>query len=675
MKRTALIACLALAALFASAPSAQADNYALIISAGEATTDDAATNSCFWYNPLLIYESLLTLDFDHDSIVCCYGTTGANFNSSYSCYQVSYTMADYSTSRANIQAAINDLAAVMTSSDFLYVWWMGHGSPSGSNLELYLETTGEYTYDYEMAGWLSAVPYQTRVVSWMTCYSGGILDDMENGSTVVMSSANFSENTYDEWLCDSYHAEFHYPERCAVAWETPCGICGSVDADTDGSGRVSVAETFVYAEANTVNSHPQFSDLGNLADSTYLGTPLLSLGFPDGLPDLLAPGTPHDITVRITEGEESLVPGSATWSYRDDGGAYQTTALTSLGGDLYQVTIPALTCTETPEYYFTAEGTVSGVIHQPATAPATVNTPGVGVFEVFFEETMDSDPGWTTQGQWAWGTPTGGGGAYGNPDPTSGYSGSNVYGYNLAGDYANSLAETHLTSGPIDCSGRQQVALSFWRWLGVETPSYDHAYLRVSNDGSTWTTVWENTSETTDAEWTEVVYDISAVADGQATVYLRWTQGTTDSSWQYCGWNIDDLRLSSFECDVVPPTDTVAADITCLPSSGVLPLVSAITVQLENLTTENRRAAGSLQLTIASGATYSNWRAGSTNLSPSEVFSSTWNQTFPALAALVGVNELTLFAGDVTPPPYNQPPYAAAGDTDSAVCSVTGVAP
>jgi len=674
MRKHIFIACLALAALIVSTPSAQADNYALIVSAGEATTDDAATNSCFWYNPLLIYQSLLTLDFDHDSIVCCYGS-GSNFNSSYACYQVPWTMADYSVSRANIQAAINDLAAVMTSSDFLYVWWMGHGSPSGSDLSLYLETTGEYCYDYEIESWLSAVPYQTRVVSWMTCYSGGILDNLENGSSVVMSSATFYESTYDEWLCDTYHAEFHYPERCAVAWETPCGICGAVDADTDGSGRVSVAETFTYADANTVNSDPQISDIGNIASSTYLGTPLLSIGFPDGLPDLLPPGVPYDITVRITEGEESLVPGTAAWSYRDNGGFYQTEALTSLGGDLYQATLPALACTDTPEFYFTAEGTLSGVIHHPADAPTEVNTVGIGVFQVFFEETMDSNPGWTTEGQWAWGTPTGGGGQYGNPDPTSGHTGSNVYGYNLSGDYANNMSETHLTTGPIDCTGREQVTLSFWRWLGVETPYYDHAYLRVSTNGSSWTTIWENSGETTDSEWNEIVYDISAIADGQPTLYLRWTQGTTDGSWQYCGWNIDDVRLSAFECEDTPPTDTVEVAIGCTPNSGQLPFTTQMAVSLTNLTSENRRAAGRIDMVIANGTPYGNWRAGWTNLSAGEVFSTFWNQNLPGLATLVGTNVFTLIGADVTPAPYNQPPFAPSGDTDTDSCTVTATAP
>ncbi len=118
----------------------------------------------------------------------------------------------------------------------------------------------------------------------------------------------------------------------------------------------------------------------------------------------------------------------------------------------------------------------------------------VGVPVMQYEWNMDNNPGWTTTGQWAYGSPTGGGGAYGNPDPTSGATGANVYGYNLAGDYANSMAETHLTSTAIDCSELADVSLRFQRYLNVETPSYYHAFVRVINNGSSLTTVCENTA-------------------------------------------------------------------------------------------------------------------------------------------------------------------------------------
>lgn len=166
---------------------------------------------------------------------------------------------------------------------------------------------------------------------------------------------------------------------------------------------------------------------------------------------------------------------------------------------------------------------------------------------------MSTDPGWTVEGLWAYGVPAGAGGDdYGNADPAAGHTGSNVYGYNLAGDYPADLPETHLTSTAFDCSDLAQVSVKFWRHLNVEQPSYDHAYLRVSTDGVTWTDVWQNTAEVVDSSWTEVEYDISNIADGQATVYLRWTMGETDGGWEYSGWNIDDVEVWGLETTETP---------------------------------------------------------------------------------------------------------------------------
>ncbi len=167
----------------------------------------------------------------------------------------------------------------------------------------------------------------------------------------------------------------------------------------------------------------------------------------------------------------------------------------------------------------------------------------VGTSEKQHEWTLDTDPGWSTDGQWAYGQPTGGGGQYGGPDPTAGHTGPNVCGYNLSGDYPNNLSQMHLTSGPIDCQDLYNVHLIFWRWLGVEQPDYDHASIGVSNNGVDWVTVWENAAEIADTEWTQMDVDISSIADDAETVYVRWTMGTTDGGWMYCGWNIDDIEI------------------------------------------------------------------------------------------------------------------------------------
>ncbi len=77
---------------------------------------------------------------------------------------------------------------------------------------------------------------------------------------------------------------------------------------------------------------------------------------------------------------------------------------------------------------------------------------------------MDTNPGWTTENQWAWGVPQGASG-----DPSGGATGTSVYGYNLSGSYTNSMPETNLTTTAIDCSDLENVEVRFMRWLGVES--------------------------------------------------------------------------------------------------------------------------------------------------------------------------------------------------------------
>lgn len=79
-----------------------------------------------------------------------------------------------------------------------------------------------------------------------------------------------------------------------------------------------------------------------------------------------------------------------------------------------------------------------------------------------YETTLDTNPQWTADPNWAFGQPAGRGGAYGGPDPNSGHTGLNVYGYNLNGDYERGLTEKNLTMPPINCTGYYGVQLSFW---------------------------------------------------------------------------------------------------------------------------------------------------------------------------------------------------------------------
>ena len=80
-----------------------------------------------------------------------------------------------------------------------------------------------------------------------------------------------------------------------------------------------------------------------------------------------------------------------------------------------------------------------------------------------------------------------------------------------------------------------------------------------------------------------------------------------------------------------------------------------------------------IDVTVASGTSFANWRAGWTNLGPEETYTTSWIQVLPDLGSLTGENLFTLTAADVTPAPYNQPPYAPSGDTAVDACTVTGL--
>ena len=156
---------------------------------------------------------------------------------------------------------------------------------------------------------------------------------------------------------------------------------------------------------------------------------------------------------------------------------------------------------------------------------------------------LDQDPGFKVQDKWAFGPPQGVWPAAGCPDPESGYTGANVYGFNLAGGYpVMALKVYRLTSIPLDLSGCADVRVRYRRWLGVA--AYDGAAFLVSTDGQNWTEVWDHgTERITDNGWVLVEHDLSAIADGQPTVWLRWTQGPFASGQSHCGWNLDDIEI------------------------------------------------------------------------------------------------------------------------------------
>ncbi len=183
----------------------------------------------------------------------------------------------------------------------------------------------------------------------------------------------------------------------------------------------------------------------------------------------------------------------------------------------------------------------------------------IGDKETIYADDFSVDRGWTGLGgtsEWTIGPATGGTGSdsYGGPDPANDHSpgtDNNVLGNDLTsgsgGDYNASIGQTYWATSPIiDCSRHTDVELDFYRWLGIERNTYDHAYIQVYN-GASWVEIFSNPATTIDDQaWNLVHYDVSAYADSNAVFRIRFGLGTTDYAWQYCGWNIDDIVVKGY---------------------------------------------------------------------------------------------------------------------------------
>lgn len=336
--------------------------------------------------------------------------------------------------------------------------------------------------------------------------------------------------------------EIFFDGRIAMSWIESAGI----DCIIGLSAGVGVDPDFFPSDLSSYGScgpRPPFagSVTASLAANDSVEFDLV--GSDDGLPggpltytvtQLPANGLLADVNAAlITSVPYTLAPGDTTLRYAPVAG-YQGT----------------------DEVLFTVSD--GGVAPDGGDSPNTGDVAfTVGGPEPVYEFlTDDSDPLWTTEGQWAFGAPTGGSGSSGGPDPTGGFTGANVYGYNLSGGYPNNMPEHALTSDPIDCTELTGVIVEFQRWLGVESAIYDDAAFQVSTDGASWQDVWTHSgSSFTDADWTLQSFDVSGVADGNS-LHLRWVMGSSDGSITYCGWNIDDVRvLALVPAEIACPHD------------------------------------------------------------------------------------------------------------------------
>lgn len=242
---------------------------------------------------------------------------------------------------------------------------------------------------------------------------------------------------------------------------------------------------------------------------------------------------------------------SAEVKYSVNGGPENTVVMTNTGGNSYTGDIPGQTSVAFVDYYIEASDNNGNNQNEPRVGEYSFV---VGVFTQyeFFDFEAASDEGWThgliaTQDDWQRGAPQGK-----VQDPGSAFSGTNVWANDLGnpgwnGEYASNT-NNWLQSPSFDLTGATGVRLRFQRHLSVEQRNstsnpYDRAELLVNG-----TSVWINplATDVIDSNWTLVDYDISAIADNNANVQVRFEM-ESDGGVEFGGWTIDDLEIYSVE--------------------------------------------------------------------------------------------------------------------------------
>ncbi|MCP4592575.1 MAG: S1 family peptidase, partial [bacterium] len=263
-----------------------------------------------------------------------------------------------------------------------------------------------------------------------------------------------------------------------------------------------------------------------------LGSAGTEISFPSGLPAALAPGSPETFDVEVVSSGETTVPGSPTLHYRYSGGAYLTDSLAHVSGNLYTATLPAADCDDTPEFYFSAQGSTTGYVYEPEGAPGTVYTALVGVLTTIMDDDFETDQGWTVtdsvglvEGTWERGIPLNND----RGDPPSDYDGSDRC-YLTENDPEDTNSDvddgtTTVTSPVLDMSNGGTITYAYWLNdistgpLGEE----DSMTVEVAIDaaGDDWATVRSYTTAL--GSWRTDAIEVGTEVTASATVRIRFS--------------------------------------------------------------------------------------------------------------------------------------------------------
>lgn len=163
-------------------------------------------------------------------------------------------LVDGVSTKANVKAAFDSIAAKATYNDLVHVWWVDHGNTSG------FEVHNGFVYFTELKDWIDSIKCRTYIGAYNPCYSGAIMPHMQglcnqNRRVITATSVNAGQPNSYGWAGKWRHAMRGGRPDTDVPWY----------ADKNMDGYIALDEAYEWEtpHSNNAGEYPLLDDNGD----------------------------------------------------------------------------------------------------------------------------------------------------------------------------------------------------------------------------------------------------------------------------------------------------------------------------------------------------------------------------------------------------------------------------